>query len=66
MPFFKNLFSCSSIDNNEQNELNEIRMRINNLELRYDNLHDLLREIRTSIEMIRMRLDIIANQPQRS
>ncbi len=64
MPIFKNIFACRSSDNQRQDELNEIRTRINNLEMRYDNLHDLLREIRTSIEMIRLRLDILTNQPQ--
>lgn len=64
MPIFKNVFACRSSDNERQDELVEIRTRINNLEMRYDNLHDLLREIRTSIEMIRLRLDIITNQQQ--
>ncbi len=58
MPFFKNLFSCSSIDNNE-NELDNIRERVIRLELKYDSLYQLLQDIKMSIEVVKIKLDLI-------
>ncbi len=73
MPIFKNIFACRSSDNiNQEREerynvrFNSLENRIERLEIRNDSLQDLLRDIKTSIEMIKLRLDMMSsNQPQR-
>ena len=73
MPIFKNIFACRSSDNiNQEREerynvrFNSLENRIERIEIRNDSLQDLLRDIKTSIEMIKLRLDMMSsNQPQR-
>lgn len=56
MGLFTNLFSCS-VKESGNDELNDLRERINRLEIRYDSLYEILRDIKMSIEVIKIRLE---------
>ena len=55
---FTNLFSCSVTEKeNCEEDLREIRERISRLEIKYDSLYEILRDIKMSIEVIKIRLE---------
>ncbi len=58
MPVFRNIFACSSQDTESpiQAEMNDLRERINRLEIHYDNVKDDLNEIKMDLKVIRLLL----------
>ena len=58
MPVFRNVFGCSNIDKDREHneEMDNLKERINRLEMKYDNLKDVLNEIKMNIEIIKLQI----------
>ena len=67
MPIFKNIFGCSSKDNNYNEEMKHniqridgdvdtLRERVNRLEIKYDSVKDILNVIKMDIKLINMNI----------
>ncbi len=61
MPFLQSLFTCNSHDNgkDDNGEIDELKDRISKLEIKYDMMFELLRDIKMSIEVIKIKVDMI-------
>lgn len=61
MPIFRNIFGCSSQDNQQQydTQILDLKHRITRLEDSYQSVRDILQEIR--LEMRLMRLELVNN-----
>ena len=61
MTLFSSIFTCNSSKNEEVNNLKRdietLKTRINNLELSYSSLRDILIEIRLDIKFIRLEMN---------
>jgi len=58
MPFLGSIFKCSSKDeSNESNkEIDYLKSRVSRLESKYDNINQILMEIRMDIKLINMNI----------
>ena len=62
MTLFSSIFTCNSSKDND--DLDDLKDRVSKLEIKYDNLYEILRDIKMNIEMIKMRMDLLLTPQQ--
>ena len=73
MPIFRNIFNCRSSGNNGDEEtrhniqringdINDVKERINRLEIKYDAIRDILNVIKMDIKLLNMNINNVLQQ----